>query len=159
MAERQTGIARQIAQLGDSGVVVLGQAPTGVVRAWALDDDSFDVVLTGKQRAHYLQRHAEMAAYEASLPLAISEPSEVHRNRADPQMAIFYRRVDERHYLRVAVAMQRQKQWRKHSVLSYRIAGLAEVVEGRGRAVWSAAEGELSGGSANSHISSDHQGV
>ena len=64
-----------------------------------------DVVLTGRQRAHYLARHPEMAAWEGHLAATVLDPDEVQRNRADPAMAIFYRQVDERHYLRATVVM------------------------------------------------------
>ena len=94
------------------------------------------IVLIGNRRFHYLERHPEMYTWEGLLVATVFDPDEVHRNRHDPHVALFYRRLDEDHYLRVAVLMQPRKNVLKHSILSYRLARVSEVIEQSERRVW-----------------------
>lgn len=108
-----------------------------IVSQWATQTtNNLQVVVTGKQRRHYLARHPEAESLETVLRAAVLEPDEVHRNRRDPAMAIFYKAIGGRRYVRVAVLMQSVPNWRKHSILSYRLAKADEVRKRRDRAVW-----------------------
>jgi len=96
---------------------------------------NLEVVLTARQREHFLERHGEMSSLEHYLTEAVLWPDEVHQNKSDPRMAIFYKRLDETHYLRVAVWVAPKAGNKKHSVISYRIAKEKEVIKGRSRRV------------------------
>jgi hypothetical protein len=130
-------LLRRIQHLDERHVLLLGHLRADIVHAWSDDaEHNSEVVLTGRQRAHYLARHPETATLEVRLTDALLDPNEVHRNRYDPAIAIFYRQIDSAHYVRVAVLMQRTAGALKHSVLSYRLANTREVVRNRARAVW-----------------------
>ena len=100
---------------------------------------NLDVVLTGERRRHYLTDHPDIAPYEQMLARVVLNPDQVHRNRKDPRTAIFYKRMDEEHYLRAAIVLQLQAGELKHSVFSFRLAKNKEVEDGRrgGRVIWS----------------------
>jgi hypothetical protein len=130
---------QDIKNLAANKVISIGNANQKIVSRWSDDiEGNLEVVLTGKQRAHYIGRHKEMGEFEKFLFDVIVAPDEVHKNKADKMMAIFYKQQDKYHYLRVAVLMQKTKGDLRHSILSYRIAGLDEIVLGRkqGRMVW-----------------------
>lgn len=123
--------------LGRREVLPIGELLPEIVRKWTANvDGNQSVVLTGKQRAHYIERHPETAHVEELLRDAVLDPDQVHRNKLDPMMAIFYRRLDQDHYVRVAVLMQAEPGEKKHSILSYRLAGAKEVTRHAARAAW-----------------------
>jgi hypothetical protein len=78
-----------------------------------------------------------MVRIERALLLALRFPEEIHVNKNDPSMAIVYRRLDESHWIRVALLTSSSLHL-KNSVISCRIAGLEEILEGRRseRRVW-----------------------
>lgn len=128
---------RRIRALGDRDVLPLGLMSESIVAALgATTDNNLGIVLTGRQRSHYLARHPEMAPLEQHMREAVLAPDEVHRNRRDRDVRLFYRRVSPSHYVRVAVRMQSAANWRRHSILSYRLAREAEVEANRGRLAW-----------------------
>ncbi len=100
---------------------------------------NLEVILTGERRRHYLTDHPEMAQHENELRHVVLNPDEVHRNRKEPHTAIFYRRVDNTYFLRVAIVLQARAGTLKHSVFSFRLAKQKEVEAGRraGRVIWS----------------------
>lgn len=120
-------------------VIILGELDPSLAHALGVDPTgNLEIVLTGPQRKHYLDEHREMAEYERTLRDAVLQPDEVHANKSDPQMAIFYAKIDDKHYLRVAVLMAPEAGEIKHSVISYRKARMREVRVGRtsGRLRW-----------------------
>jgi hypothetical protein len=120
-------------------VLEIGELDRDVVSAWTNQvDGNTTIILTGKQRDHYLKRHEEMRPHEGRLIDAVLSPDEVHRNKKDMMMAIFYKEIDPDHYFRAAVLLQQSPGNLKHSILSYRIAGIEEVLDGRknGRVAW-----------------------
>lgn len=127
----------QLRALGGSDVLAVGQLPADVVLCWTKQiEGNLDAVLTGKRRIHYLKRHPEVGPIEEWVLYTLLDPDEVHRNRADGTMAIFYRQLDDTHYVRVAAVMQESPNKLKHSVLSARIAGEEEVEKEQPRRVW-----------------------
>lgn len=129
-------LLRAIRSLDERQVLRIGHLHATIVAHWSREaEDNTEIILTGKQRAHYLERHPETADLEIWLGDALLDPDEVHRNRFDPAIAIFYRRIDPEHYVRVAALMQETASTLKHSVLSYRVAGRREVERNRARAV------------------------
>ncbi len=94
------------------------------------------VVLTAKRRLHYLERHPEVVKWEALFPKVIRKPDEVHRNREDPQIFNFYKRIDAEHYLRLTVVVQEKAGRFKHSIITVRIARLGEVHRSRDLKIW-----------------------
>ncbi len=133
-------IARQIVSLGERQVLSLGDIPADITRHWASSTGNQEVVLTGNRRIHYLQRHPEMAEYESLLSDVVLRPSEVHKNRYDDAMAIFYYRLRdlEGHYLRATVLMQKEASRLRHSIISFRLAKSDEIARAtrQGRRVW-----------------------
>ena len=126
-----------IQSVGLADVLVIGELRADLACHW-VDDlaDNLVVVLTGRQRQHYLKAHPEVATHEDLLCETVLEPDEVHRNRQDAQVALFYPRLDDRHFLRVAVLMQRLPGGLRHSVLSCRLAGRRELRAGARRRMW-----------------------
>ena len=118
-------------------VIVLGSLREEIVRLWTDQvAENLQIVLTTRRRTHFLERHPDVARWETRLANAVQDPDEVHRNQASASTAIFYKRVDAMHYLRVVVAMQPRGGRLKHSVITCRLARRAELEKGRERRVW-----------------------
>jgi SPP1 gp7 family putative phage head morphogenesis protein len=127
----------QVGGLGVDDVLPVGDVSTDIVRKWTDDvEGNAEVVLTGKQRAHYLEQHPEMARYEDLIETVVLAPDEIHRNKNDRDMAIFYRRLNDEFYLRAAILIEPTPGVIKHSILSFRLARKREVENGRKRLVW-----------------------
>lgn len=123
--------------LGELDVLTLGELRREIVEQWTVEvEGNLEIVITGKQRQHYIARHPEMAELERHLQETVLDPAYVHGNRSDQDMAIFYRRLSDGHFLRVAVRMQARPGLFKHSVLSYRLAGAREVEKNMERCRW-----------------------
>ncbi len=136
MASTRAMLIDRIRLLGSGEVLRLGQLNQEIVRHWSQDEHNLDVVLTGDRRQHYIERHPDVLSVEQYLIDAVLDPDEVHRNKTDLRVAIFYKQVDERHYLRVAVLMQPERSPLQHSILSIRLASPKELRKGQGRSVW-----------------------
>ncbi len=96
------------------------------------------VILTLERRLHYLQRHPEMAKWESIFPNVINNPDEVHKNRRNSQIFNFYKRISEKHYLRLTVVIQEKPGKFKHSIITARLARIKEVQRGqkKGLKIW-----------------------
>jgi len=132
-------LLESIQNLNSDGVVPLGEINREIVENWTENvDGNLSVVLTGKQRDHYLEKHPEMKQFEGNLSSVVIDPDEVHRNSHDPMMAIFYKQHIDDLYFRTAVLMQSEPGALNHSVLSYRFSRKRTVVVNRknGRQVW-----------------------
>ena len=128
---------RKLHELKESDVLRIGALRDEIVRWWTDQvAGNQDIVLTGKQRAHYLARHPQMVAWEELLAETVLDPDEVHRNRRDPQVALFYKQVDGEHYLRATVVMKSTPSKFKHSVITFRVARGSEVEQNQHRLVW-----------------------
>lgn len=135
-ARRREALQRRLQNLSRVDVLVLGSLRPGIARLFADATDNLQIVLTGRQREHYLQRHPEMVEYERLLEDVVCRPDRVHRNERDDQVANFYRRLDDQHFLRATAVMQpRASKW-KHSVITFRIASAEEVQRNRQKRVW-----------------------
>lgn len=120
-------------------VLVLGRLRLEYVAAMVnLGRHNVEVVLTGERRGHYLTQHPEMAKYEDQLASVVLNPDQVHRNRKERHTAIFYKALDKKYFLRVAVVLQARAGEMKHSVFSFRLAKQRGVEAGKraGRVVW-----------------------
>ena len=127
----------RLAGLTEEGVLLIGRLQEEIVHPWSEEvAGNLDVVITGRQRLHFLERHPGTRRLEALLAHTVLDPDEVHRNRSDPDIAIFFRRVDEQHFTRAAVRMQQDVSDKKHSVLSFRLAYARDVIRWRERSVW-----------------------
>lgn len=116
---------------------MVGSLPADLVRAFASDvADNLDVVITGERRLHYLGQHPEMLSLEHLLLDTLLSPGEVHRNKGDADIGIFYKQLGPDRYVRAVVRMQARGGRRKHSLMSYRIARAEELQTGRLRLVW-----------------------
>ncbi len=133
----RAGLLQRIQALQPHEVMTLGMLNKDIVQHWASDlTDNLHVVLTGRQRQHYLERHPDMSTHERALIDVIFDPDEVHRNKKDKAIAIFYRYLDETYALRAVVLMQRTPNTLKHSIITYRVANRTEVEGGVVRRVW-----------------------
>lgn len=129
----------EIKNLTKDKVLLIGSLQEDIVSRWTKETkNNLSIVLTGKQRVHYLRRHKEMFPYEEQLVDSVLHPDEIHQNKTDKMMAIFYKSYDPEHFLRVAVLMQEKPGDYKHSIISFRLAGIEEVEDGRkaGRLAW-----------------------
>lgn len=133
---REAMFLRNLQGLGRGDVLVVGEVPEGALSAWR-DSTTRRVIVTGERRVHYLESHPDSAPFGSSLRDTLLNPSEVHRNRKDARMAIFYRRASDTHWYRTAVWVAPRND-RLNSVMSYRIARESEIEAGRkaGRLVW-----------------------
>jgi hypothetical protein len=123
--------------LGSQDVLVVGLLPADLVRAFAADvADNLEVVITGERRHHYLGQHPEMLSLEHLLHDTLLNPDEVHRNRTDAGVGVFYRQIGPGRYVRAVVRVQARGGRRKQSLMSYRMARARELQEGRPRLVW-----------------------
>jgi hypothetical protein len=97
------------------------------------------VIVTPRQRRHYLGRHPEIAGREPEIVRAITDPDEVHMYASNRETANLYLRLEDRpsHYLLVSVAISFRED-RQNSVLSVRIARERELRRGRAkrRMIW-----------------------
>jgi len=136
---KRAALIRKIQGLSPDQAIILGNLNPNVVSKWtASTDNNLELALTGKQRIHYLDRHPEMTKLEPFILDTVLSPDEVHRNAKDAMMALFYRKVDNDHYMRVAVLLQEVSNEKKHSIMSFRIATEKEVEKMRriGRVKW-----------------------
>jgi hypothetical protein len=117
-------------------IIRIGLLSDEVLAFWP-ERTTREVIITRERRSHYLARHPEVQRDEPLLLSALIDPLEVHRNRLDERIAIFYGELDDAFYLRVPVWISDRTD-RQNSVLSLRRARTREVEGGRaaGRQVW-----------------------
>lgn len=136
---KRAALITKIQNLSPDQAIILGNLNPNVVSKWTTStDNNLELILTGKQRIHYLDRHPEMTKLEPFILDTVLSPDEVHRNAKDAMMALFYRKVDNDHYMRVAVLLQEVGNEKKHSIMSFRIASEKELEKMRklGRVKW-----------------------
>lgn len=121
-------------------IVYLGTVPESIQRNihehWPASVTG-RTVLTGERRVHYLSRHPEIVRYESELMSALFDPDEVHSDKRDPQVGIWYRRFDQNHLLRVVVWIS-DNQNLQNSIHSLRLADGNELMRSRkqGHMLW-----------------------
>jgi hypothetical protein len=121
----------------NNSLTIIGKLHSSIVHVWTQDPGvSRQVLLTERRRAHYLAIHPELAGRDSDIATAVLDPDEVHRNARDPSVAIFYRRIDASHLMRVVVITQTQPSPLRHSISTARLARNAEFQRGRPRRVW-----------------------
>ncbi|CAB4130850.1 hypothetical protein UFOVP130_39 [uncultured Caudovirales phage] len=116
-------------------VLSFGRVNPAVASKFGDAKDNAGVVLTNRQAQHIGDSHPELIGRDRLALSAVTNPDEVHRNKKDQQMAIFYRRYKDK-YVRAAVLMQSKAGEKQHSIISARFASQAEVEAGRVRRVW-----------------------
>ena len=129
---------RELHSLRGNDLLTLGDINPQILRRFgAAAGKNTSSVLTARQRAHYLDRHPEMAKIEPWIRAAVTDPDLVYRNATDPNMAIFYRSLGNGRYLRVAVLIQQDPATGlSHSVLSARKAYEKEIQRFQLRVAW-----------------------
>ncbi|CAA9559224.1 MAG: hypothetical protein AVDCRST_MAG43-1770 [uncultured Thermomicrobiales bacterium] len=117
-------------------IVRVGTIPSYALAPWA-GHVADDIVITRERRQHYLDRHPEVESDERQVVEALLDPSEIHINSKDMQMAIFYAQMSETIHLSVSVWVSDRTD-RQNFVLSVRRAKTREVEQGRirGRVRW-----------------------
>ena len=123
--------------MDDRRLTVIGELHASIVETWTRDPAvSREAVLTARRRRHYLEAHPELAGRERDIFEAVLDPDEVHPNARDAEVAIFYRRLDTHHLMRVVVIMQTRPSALRHSISTARLARNDEFERGRSRRVW-----------------------
>jgi len=128
--------------LDRDGVVELGDIPPCVSGYWREIQGSV-VVLTSERKRHILDGHREIKDLFPALIRTVRDPDEIHRNKQDPMMVIFWRGIEgQEHYLRVALLLSEGGELH-HSIMSaWRVRRKDFQREGRqGRRVWKKGEG------------------
>jgi Barnase-EndoU-ColicinE5/D-RelE like nuclease len=101
-ADELTQLLGQMRGLAGNDCLQIGQIPAPIEHLWP-DVASHRIIVTGERRRHYLDRHPLTEQYELDLVRAVRFPDEIFRNRMDAQVAILYRRIDDRYRMRVAL--------------------------------------------------------
>lgn len=117
-------------------ILSIGNITFGALSYWN-DHVTTEMIITGERRHHYLERHPEMLEDESLLVVALTAPSEIHRNTLDERIAIIYQPIDDRYFLRIPIWVS-NRSGMINSVLSVRRASVDEIMKGRfdGRLVW-----------------------
>ena len=87
----------------DSYLILGKLLPEFVKNIIILTEDNLEVILTWERRQHYLERHYEIFWYENLLIETVLSPDIVQRNSKDKDVALFFKKIDEEHYLRVTI--------------------------------------------------------
>ena len=95
-------------------------------------------MLTGERKRHILEGHPEMQSFFPALIRTIRDPDEIHRNKRDLLMAIFWRGIeDQDRYLRVALLLSVGGELHQSVMSAWRVRRQDYAREGRmGRRVW-----------------------
>lgn len=117
-------------------IVHIGSTIEEALTHWS-DRSTLRVIVTRERRRHYLERHPEAVIDEATMIEVLLNPYEVHINKQDRRIAIFYAQLPDGFFLRIPVWISDRSD-RQNSVLSLRRARAREVEKGRreGRQVW-----------------------
>ncbi len=125
----EKSIVEKIKKLNNpNDVLVLGTIPGPVQINWP-NRTTDEIVLTGERRQHYLSEHREMEVYEPFLATIFRDFTDIQTNKTDKDMAIFYKLIDDGHYLRVALWISHELK-KKNSIHSFRKAKIKEVDDG-----------------------------
>lgn len=112
MGRKGIAIQRVLDALRDSSgppAVGVGVVPPGALDFWPRR--AFDsIVITRRQRAHYLTEHPEMIDFEEELVRTILDPDEVHTSKRGALTAVFFRRHDEAHDIVAVVSISEQSE-------------------------------------------------
>ena len=143
MAENESSerIVMRVRLLDRDDVAELGDLPVFISLHWR-EVSRRNVVLTGERKRHILDGHPEMQDLIPALIRTVQDPDEIHRNKLDTLVAIFWRRIeDQDHYLRIALLLSPAEEL-QHSVMSaWRVRRKDYEREGRQeRRVWKKGE-------------------
>jgi hypothetical protein len=122
--------------MSDREVLFVGLIDRAICEFWP-DSTTQRLVVIGERRSHIITSHPELTGYEESLLHALLDPEEVHRNKTDGRIALFYRELPNGFWMRLPVWISNRND-RDNSLLSARFAKSKEVDAGRkaGRIVW-----------------------
>jgi hypothetical protein len=134
--ESPSDLAIRVSRLERNDVLPVGWISSSISQQWP-DSTTRRLVIIGERYTHIIARHPEMSGSEASIFRALQDPDEVHRNKVDSRMALYYRAQSTGFWLRLAVWISDRTD-RENSLLSARLAKQNEVEAGRqaGRRIW-----------------------
>jgi hypothetical protein len=99
----------RVRPLDRDDVAELGDLPIFISVHWQ-EVSRRNVVLTGERKRHILDGHPEMHDRIPAMIRTVQDPDEIHRNKLDPLVAIFWRRIEgQDQYLRIAMRCQLQQ--------------------------------------------------
>lgn len=131
-------IARNVLFLRQGELATIGRLPIERLRSWP-DLKSDRMILTHERLEHLLSRHPETRHLLPHVLATALDPDEIHRNRSDGEIAIFWRLLDNErnYYLRAAIWLPLKEELAA-SILSARQTRHEDYArEGRqGRLVW-----------------------
>jgi hypothetical protein len=94
-------IVQRLLLLEADDVLIVGNAPPALCSHW--DNASGSMVITARQRRHYLAGHPEVGALERDLVHTLIDPDAIFRNRDDQLVAILVRELPVSGVIRAAV--------------------------------------------------------
>jgi hypothetical protein len=129
-------IVRRFESLGIDDVMEVGALPAAIRRHWPTIRSDL-LVITGERKAHFLQGHEDMQELSRELLQTLLDPDEIHRNKNDPETAIFWRSITGGYYLRVVVSLAHIEGIRNSAITAWRSRSQDFRRESRqGRKVW-----------------------
>jgi hypothetical protein len=131
-------IAQRVRSLKHDEIAELGRLPLGVRHHW-INLKSDRLIITRERRDHLFSSHSETRDLLRSVLETVLDPDEIHRNKSDVEMAIFWRSLDEekRYHMRAAVWLP-VRDGLAASVISARKTRREDFVreERQGRLIW-----------------------
>jgi len=100
-------------------VLVAGNAPAALHLHCTNASES--IVITGRQRAHYLAGHPEIAELERELVRTLIDPDAIDRNRDDNLVAIFVRALPVSGVIRAAVLTSTRIEYHNSLISAWRM--------------------------------------
>ncbi|MBX9601253.1 MAG: hypothetical protein K2X35_09620 [Bryobacteraceae bacterium] len=121
------------------GFAVVGEidVPAGVLEAFGVEPQARELALTEERSGHIMSdRHRELQTLGSFVLEAAMRPDEVYRNRKDPQVGIFLKRMSDRRWMRVVVRWRQPGEDASYrsSILSARVG--KEQERAVSRRVW-----------------------
>lgn len=107
----EDGVARIVRELRDPDgpeIVAIGAIPSEALAHWP-NRTTDHVIITRRQRAHYLDEHPEMAEFEESLVRTLLDPEQVHVATGPGDTAALFGPQDSAHDIVVIVAVSSEE--------------------------------------------------
>ena len=104
-------VARIVRDLRDPDgpdIVSIGEIPSKALAHWP-NRTTDHVIITRRQRDHYLDEHPEMAEFEESLVRTLLDPEQVHVATGPGDTAALFGRQDSAHDIVVIVAVSSEE--------------------------------------------------
>jgi hypothetical protein len=128
-------IVQRLLLLEADDVLIVGNAPAALRFHWTNASES--MVITARQRSHYLIGHPEIGTLEQDLVRTLIDPDAIFRNRDDPLVAILVRALPVSGMIRAAVLTTTRAGYHNSLISAWRMrsSDYRRLVKS-GRRVW-----------------------